>query len=90
MGAAILTTRERRTLVPIVLAIAFTLSAQVLFWAFTYPANVATENWTVQPDSWATLRRRWEYSHAAGASLQVLALCLLLITVLGRGQPARM
>jgi hypothetical protein len=36
-----------------------------VFWAFTYPANVATNNWTVVPDTWASLRRQWEYSHAA-------------------------
>lgn len=50
------------------------LAAQALFWIFTYPANVVTNNWTVMPDDWAVLRARWEYSHAAGALLTFGAL----------------
>ena len=42
LTAAILARRERRVLVPTVLAILLVLGAQVLFWAYTYPANKAT------------------------------------------------
>ena len=62
------------------------LAAQGVFWTFTYPTNVATANWTVSPDNWARLRLQWEFSHAAGAALQVLGLSLLFIAVLNRGR----
>lgn len=66
------------------------LGAQGVFWTFTYPANVATANWTVSPHNWATLRLRWEFSHAAGAALQVLGLILLFIAVLNRSRRYQM
>jgi hypothetical protein len=44
-----------------------------VFFAWTYPANVATQNWTVVPANWLELRRQWEYSHAANAALNLLA-----------------
>jgi hypothetical protein len=66
------------------LALACALAAQGLYWAFTYPANVATENWTVVPDNWDRLRRQWEYSHAAGAAFQLVGFCLLTLAVLSR------
>ena len=34
----------------------------VVFFLFTFPANQQTANWTVLPDNWQELRRRWEYS----------------------------
>jgi hypothetical protein len=49
-----------------------------IFFAWTYPANVATQNWTVLPDIWQALRRQWEYSHAVNAVLNFLALCLVV------------
>jgi hypothetical protein len=50
----------------------------LVFFAFTYPANVATQNWTVSPANWFELRRQWEYSHAVNAGLNLLAFCLLV------------
>ena len=88
LTAAILARRERRVLVPTVLAILLVLGAQVLFWAYTYPANKATANWTVQPDNWFSLRQMWEYSHLAGAGLQLLAMACLIVAVMSR-LPAR-
>jgi hypothetical protein len=75
---------QRRVLVPTVLAVLFILASQGLFWTYTYPANVATVNWTVQTADWARLRLQWEYSHAAGTALQVLAMSCLIIAVLAR------
>src|SRR5262249_46460259 len=72
---------EKRVLVPTLLAILFVLGAQAVFWTHTYPANVATMNWTVQPDNWEGLRRRWEYSHLAGAGLQFLSMVSLIVAV---------
>jgi hypothetical protein len=61
------------------LAIAAT---QVVFWIWTYPVNVQTENWTTLPAHWTALRARWEYSHAAGAALNLTALATLVLAVL--------
>jgi hypothetical protein len=48
-------------------------ATQVVFWAFTFPVNRATANWTQAPAHWEALRRRWEYSHASSAVLNLLA-----------------
>ena len=85
-SAAVLARAERRVMMLTLLALACVLAAQGVFWAFTYPANVATNNWTVVPDSWASLRRQWEYSHAAGAAFQLLGFCLLISAVLSRSR----
>lgn len=53
-----------------------------VFFAWTYPANLATENWTRAPADWEALRRQWEYSHAANAGLTFLSLCLVVLSVL--------
>jgi len=90
LAAAISARPERRVLVLTLLALACVLAAQGVFWTFTYPANVATANWTVSPDNWVELRRRWEFSHAAGAALQLLGLSLLFIAVLNRGRRYQM
>ena len=84
LTTAFLVRRQPRVLVPTVLALLFVLASQVLFWAYTYPANVATVNWTVQTANWARLRLQWEYSHAAGAGLQLLAMSCLIIAALSR------
>ena len=55
---------------------------QIIFWTYTYPTNQITNNWTVLPENWATLRRQWEYSHAASALLNLLAMISLSISVL--------
>jgi hypothetical protein len=63
-------------------ALGFVVLAQLAFWFFTFPANAATDNWTVIPLNWATLRAQWEYSHLAGAIFQLLAFSFLLLAVL--------
>ena len=73
---------------PTVVAIALLVCAQALFWIYTYPANVATRNWTMMPENWEALRRQWEYSHAAGAAFQVLAMSALIIAALARSRAA--
>jgi hypothetical protein len=67
-----------------VLSIVCLVGAQALFWVYTYPANVATDNWTVMPSNWEGLRRQWEYSHFAGALFQLAAMALLIAAALGR------
>ena len=53
-----------------------------IFFAFTYPGNAATQNWTVVPDNWQYLRARWEYSHAVNAILTFASFCLMTAAVL--------
>ncbi len=74
-----------------VAALFFLVAAQAVFWTYTYPANVATVNWTVIPENWETLRRRWEFSHAVGAACQVLTMSALIAAVLAwaRGNRAK-
>ena len=84
LAVALLYRRQRRVLVPALAAIACLVAAQAVFWVFTFPANQATANWTLQPDAWETLRRQWEYSHLAGAVLQTLAMASLIVAVLAR------
>ncbi|HEX5007895.1 MAG TPA: hypothetical protein VFV70_12325 [Hyphomonadaceae bacterium] len=63
-------------------ALVFVAFAQLAFWFFTFPANGATDNWTIMPPNWAALRAQWEYSHLTGAICQVLAFSFLLLAVL--------
>jgi ribose/xylose/arabinose/galactoside ABC-type transport system permease subunit len=60
-----------------------------VFFAFTYPANVATQNWKVAPSDWAELRHRWEYSHAANAGLIFASFCLIVLASLAALAPRR-
>jgi hypothetical protein len=61
------------------LCIALTL---VVFFIWTYPANQATNNWTMIPDNWEQLRRDWEYSHAANAVVTFAAFCAVALSSL--------
>lgn len=84
LAVAVLYRRRPRVLWPTLAAIGFLMAAQGVFWTFTFPANQATVNWTVQPDDWQALRRQWEYSHLAGAGLQALAMASLIVAALAR------
>jgi hypothetical protein len=60
------------------------VGSQVVFWVLTYPANRVTNNWTRLPANWEALRRQWEYSHAIGAGLDLIALISLILALLAR------
>jgi hypothetical protein len=60
------------------------VAAQAVFWIFTFPANVATDDWTETPENWQSLRVRWEYSHAVGSILTLAALVALIASLLVR------
>jgi hypothetical protein len=64
--------------------LAFVLMAASLavFFTWTYPANQATANWTVAPETWQALRQQWEFAHATSALLQFFSLCSILLSVL--------
>ena len=45
-----------------------------IFFIWVFPANQATANWTHIPGDWESLRRDWEYGHAANALIVFAAL----------------
>jgi hypothetical protein len=75
---------ERNAFVFALIAFLCIVGTQVVFWTFTYPANKATNNWTMLPENWRDLRWQWEYSHATSAGLNVLALSALILSVWAR------
>jgi hypothetical protein len=79
---AFLSRRERWPLYWAVLALACVVGAQAIFWIWTYPTNVVTNNWTEIPDNWQALRVTWEYSHAVAAGLNIIAMVALVLSVL--------
>jgi hypothetical protein len=53
--------------------------AMLIRFRFLPVANTATLNWTQLPDDWEVLRKRWEYSHAVRALLNLGGFgCLLM------------
>lgn len=71
--------RAPRTFFLGLVALISLLGTQLIFWAFTFPANQVTRNWTVLPPNWTELRLQWEYSHAASALLNLVALVALAL-----------
>lgn len=57
-------------------AFLFVALALAIFVIWVLPGNRATENWIIAPANWETLRRNWEYGHAASAAANFLALCM--------------
>lgn len=64
------------------LAVACLTGGLAIFFVFTYPANVATANWTTVPADWQALRWQWEISHAANAALTLAGFCALCLAIL--------
>ena len=77
----LLRTSSRGELFFSLLAVLSVLATQLVFWVITFPVNRRTRNWTHAPEDWQALRARWEYSHAASAALNVLALVGVTVTV---------
>jgi hypothetical protein len=86
LAVAVLSRHEPQVLWATIIAIVCLMAAQAVFWTFTYPANVVTDNWTAVPAQWEDVRARWEYSHLAGAAFQVLAMSALIVAVLARAR----
>jgi hypothetical protein len=75
--------RGRRAQFTLALFAALCMGATlVAFFIWTYPANVATNNWTTVPENWEQLRRQWEYSHAVNALITFIAFCSVTLSVL--------
>lgn len=64
------------------LACLLMLATLAIFFAFTFPANQATANWTTVPDDWQYLRRQWELSHAVNAVITFAAFCCMTLSVI--------
>ncbi|MFA7096633.1 MAG: DUF1772 domain-containing protein [Gammaproteobacteria bacterium] len=79
---AVMVHRRPKPFVLTLIAFLCLVGTHVVFWTFTFPANQATENWTMLPANWQQLRAQWEYSHAAGAVLNLIALGALILSVL--------
>jgi hypothetical protein len=57
-----------------------------VFWAIAYPANAATDGWSVVPVDFELLRRKWEYAFAAAGILSFAGL-LALVRSIGASRP---
>lgn len=84
VAVIVLYRRDKRVMIASSIALGSFIAAQIIFWIWTFPANSATQNWTVQPENWEILRMEWEYSHLAGAFFQVLAMASLIVAALAR------
>lgn len=75
----VISRHEPKVILPAAIALVCLIASQAVFWIYTYPANVATSSWTSIPENWEALRLQWEYSHAAGAAFQILAMAGLIV-----------
>lgn len=59
-------------------------AAHAAFWIWLAPVNATVAGLTLEtlPTDWMDLRNRWEYTHAARAVLQFIALAALTFSVL--------
>lgn len=60
--------------------------ALVMFFAFVYPVNKATQNWSIMPEAFDAARRQWEYAHAVNAVLVFISLVAIVVAVLRYNQ----
>lgn len=88
LAVIVLHRRQRIPVIAASLALGGLIGAQVIFWTYTFPANAATRNWTVQPENWEALRDQWEYSHLAGALFQLVAMAALIVALIARDKPS--
>ena len=74
--------RRRAAAWPSLAAAVLLAATLAVFFLWTYPANQATENWTVTTANWQTLREQWELSHALNAILTFMALCWATVSAM--------
>jgi hypothetical protein len=82
LANTLLVRADRRAFVWSLAAFLGLAATQGVFWSFTYPINVATQFWTVSPESFEATRRQWEYSHAASAVLTFVGLIAMVFSSL--------
>ena len=71
--------RGRRAFVFVLINLGCLIATLVIFFAFTFPANQLTNNWTQIPSDWEQLRWQWEMSHALNAVITFVGFCSLTI-----------
>ena len=74
--------RGRRAFVFVLICLGCLVANLVIFFAFTFPANQATNNWTEVPADWQELRWQWEVSHALNALIAFVGFCSLALSLL--------
>jgi hypothetical protein len=79
---ALMLWRRSKTYRPTLGAALVLAATLVVFFAWTYPANQATANWTVATADWQSLRTQWELTHTANAILTLIALCCTTLSAL--------
>ena len=74
--------RGQRAFVFVLIYLGCLVANLVIFFAFTFPANQATNNWTEVPADWQQLRWQWEVSHAVNAVITFVGFCSLAMSLL--------
>lgn len=82
---AIVSKLKRKGFAAALIAFLCIVGTQIVFWAFTWPMNQQTANWTLMPENWHAMRMQWEYSHAASAALNLVALVSAIVSSLSGG-----
>ncbi len=82
LALAVLIREQRGPLIFTLASLVCLLATLAIFFAFTFPANQATNNWTQVPENWEQLRWQWEISHAVNAGMTFVAFCSLTISLL--------
>ena len=67
-----------------ILAAACVILTHAAFWIWLAPVNATIAALTLEtlPADWMALRNQWEYTHAARAALQIVALGALTLSIL--------
>lgn len=79
---------DRTAMLLSLVAVMCVVATQVIFWIYTYPMNVASQDWTVMPEGFEAARRQWEYSHAVAAVLELAALIAITLSALLSAGPS--
>ncbi len=79
---AVAVRRQRKPFALTLVSLACQIATLGLFFAFVFPTNQATANWTAIPPNWQALRQSWEYGHAASALFAFAGFCALALSVL--------
>ncbi len=79
---AVLLRHERGPFILALAGLVAMIANLAIFFAWTFPANQATANWTMIPEGWEALRRQWEYSHAVNAAVTFAGFCAITLAAL--------
>ena len=74
--------RGRHAFVFVMVNLVCLVATLLIFFAFTFPANQVTNNWTEVPADWQQLRWQWEVSHAVNAVIAFFGFCALVMSTL--------